>query len=73
MIVYLHYVCDYEIQNVAAFILVVAFRYYQQKLVAEEWVEDDVAAEEEGAEETWQGGERATPVDIHVTKQKKGF
>ncbi|XP_050368128.1 reticulon-like protein B21 isoform X2 [Argentina anserina] len=43
----------------AAFILVVAFRYYQQKLVTEEWVEEDVA-EEEGAEDTWQG---ATPVD----------
>lgn len=52
---------------VAAFILVVAFRYYQQNLVTEEWVEDDIAAEEEGAQETWQG------VDIHITKPKKGF
>lgn len=58
---------------VAAFILVVAFRYYQQNLVTEEWVEDDIAAEEEGAEETWQGGQIPTQVDIHITKQKKGF
>lgn len=57
----------------AAFILVVAFRYYQQNLVTEEWVEDDIAAEEEeAAEETWRG-QIPTQLDIHITKQKKGF
>ncbi|BBH08599.1 Reticulon family protein [Prunus dulcis] len=72
----------------AAFILVVAFRYYQQKLVTEEWVEEEEEEDDgdgdgdAGGEEKWEealGAERLrqrhvqSQVDNNITKPKKGF
>lgn len=55
----------------AAFILVVAFRYYRRKLAAE-WAEesDDAATGGGGAQETWQQGQKQGHVDMDIAKQK---
>ncbi|KAK8620118.1 hypothetical protein V6N13_066603 [Hibiscus sabdariffa] len=65
----------------AAFVLFVALRYYQQKMVAEDWAEAEVEAEDDApaSEETWEGSmgkqrqrHELRTSEVEPVKDKKG-